>query len=659
MNIGLFTREGKNLVGRIGPLALAWDRHEGGRLAISRLVAGEPLPVGRFAIHAHLEGGRLCSADDQDPRLIPVEAGPHRLALRAVQRLCDADGIHLGDAMQETWAWADGSIYLNAMLRLIHPERGGALIAAAAELALADGWQPIDGERHLSHERGAHAAVLCYRNGGIWAHPTGVEEPTAADVRRAWEPLTSAGPPFYRTWGPYFEQWGGSPGWSSVQLADGPVVRGVWAEGESRDRGPAEAFNGMLALLTAGDEATLARRERALQNPLTPIVDGGKALYYCPMEGTTVIGKTAEDLKVTLPADPAERQVRLHIRGLRGRPVGNSAKLVWPLSDGGTADDPNGPNLLRPDDRHGPILTDADLPPDELLTTILLAADREVDVELTSAPGIWLAAQRWDERQNLLLFSTAHANGNLGAFCLRDLKMRDLKVPGDPHSVMARLPLYWFTANASTAHQCLNHPKTVDLIENGPDAVGLRVVAENPAGTAESDIEVRIPFAADRLRLDLRCRFTAHERWEPGAIQYCNFFPEEQRYPEAWGSDRVLVMAEDGQWMRIDHRAAGTSRVLAGELFQHYEGNLFVALYGGPRASILTLSCPEQIEGARQEYVLCEAWLDNHLNLSADGGAIAAGTRWAVALSLVLVQTTHIDEDIEALGRRALKSGAL
>ena len=216
MNIGLFTREGKNLVGRIGPLALAWDRHEGGRLAISRLVAGEPLPV----------------------------------------------------------------------------------------------------------------------------------------------------------------------------------VRGAWAEGESSDRGPAEAFSGMLALLTAGDEVTLARKKHALQNPLTPIVDGSKALYYCPMEGTTVIGKTAEYLKVTLPADPAERQVRLHIRGLGGRPVGNPAKLVWPLSDGGTADDPNGPNLLRPDDRHGPILTDADRPPDEQLATIPLAADREVDVELTSAPGIWLAAQR-------------------------------------------------------------------------------------------------------------------------------------------------------------------------------------------------------------------------------------------------------------------------
>ena len=49
------------------------------------------------------------------PRLIPVEVGSYSLALRTVQRL-----VHKGDAMQETWAWADGSLYLTAMLRLIN-----------------------------------------------------------------------------------------------------------------------------------------------------------------------------------------------------------------------------------------------------------------------------------------------------------------------------------------------------------------------------------------------------------------------------------------------------------------------------------------------------------------------------------------------------------
>ena len=32
----------------------------------------------------------------------------------------------------------------------------------------------------------------------------------------------------------------------------------------------------------------------------------------------------------------------------------------------------------------------------------------EVEVEVGPRPGLWLAAQRWDERQNLLLFSSAH-----------------------------------------------------------------------------------------------------------------------------------------------------------------------------------------------------------------------------------------------------------
>ena len=77
--------------------------------------------------------------------------------------------------------------------------------------------------------------------------------------------------------------------------------------------------------------------------------------------------------------------------------------------------------------------------------------------------------------------------------------MRNLRIPGYANPVMARLPLYWFQANANSAHHCLNHAQVVDLIENGPDAVRFRVVSQNPAGTAESAMDVRIPFLEDRL----------------------------------------------------------------------------------------------------------------------------------------------------------------
>ena len=665
MQIGLFTREGRCLVGRIGNLVLAWDRHQGGKLCVSHLVAGQPVQVGDFTMDAKLEGAALCSADDPDPRLIPVEAGPHRLVLRAVQRLCDADGIHLGDAMQETWAWTDGSLYLNAMLRLVHPGRGGRLVEAGARFAFADGWISAPGAGiRLVHPGGGHlAALLRYGDGEAWAVPAGVEDPTPNDVREsAWETLDSEGPPFYRVWGPYYEQWGGGP-WSAVNLEDGPALRAVWAEDELRDRGPTEGFHGTLALVAAGDAEALEHKVRAFEHPLDPRVEGGKALYHSTMEGTTIVRKTAERLKVKFPADPEEREARLHIRFAGERKAlgasGTHSGIGFPLTHGGVADDPNGPNLVRPDDRHGPILTDADFHPDELLTTVSLAADREVEVDLAPAPGIWLASQKWDERQNLLLFSSAHPQGNLGAFSLRDLKMRDLKVPGYVESVMARLPLYWFQANANSAHHCLNHPKAVDLVENGPDAVHFRVTAQNPAGTAESDMDLRIPFLEDQLRFDMVCRFTALETWDLNGIQYCNFFPEEQRYPENWGSDRVLVMAGDGQRTRTDHRAAREARVLSGEQFMHYEGDLFLALYGGPRGSILVLSRAQEIDRAQPGYQLCECWLDNHMFVTSEGETIPAGTRYQVELSMVLAQTSNVDEDLEALGQQALDSGEI
>lgn len=97
---------------------------------------------------------------------------------------------------------------------------------------------------------------------------------------------------------------------------------------------------------------------------------------------TPVLRKTDTRMRVTFPADTDDREARLYIRSLEERGVvrvtGSEEGIVFPVTDGGKADDPNGPNLLRPDDRHGLILTDAGLAPGELLATVSLAADREM-----------------------------------------------------------------------------------------------------------------------------------------------------------------------------------------------------------------------------------------------------------------------------------------
>lgn len=175
----------------------------------------------------------------------------------------------------------------------------------------------------------------------------------------------------------------------------------------------------------------------------------------------------------------------------------------------------------------------------------------------------------------------------------------------------------------------------------------------------QSDIEVRIPFLEDRLRLDMVCRLTALQRWDLAEIQYCNFFPEENRDPDTWHSELILALADDGQYMCIDHRGDGESRLLSGTAFHNYEDNLFLALYGGPHGNIFALSRPRQIEGAKPVYQLCNCWLDNHFILSAAAGEIAAGTSYEVELTLMLARTSRIDTDIEALGRQALETGTL
>tara|TARA_Y100000588_G_C13558782_1_gene629420 strand:- start:169 stop:390 length:222 start_codon:yes stop_codon:yes gene_type:complete len=54
MQIGLYTRQGKHLVGQIGDLVLSWDRHQGAKLGASLNVTGESIALGSFSFGAQL-----------------------------------------------------------------------------------------------------------------------------------------------------------------------------------------------------------------------------------------------------------------------------------------------------------------------------------------------------------------------------------------------------------------------------------------------------------------------------------------------------------------------------------------------------------------------------------------------------------------------------
>jgi len=429
-----------------------------------------------------------------------------------------------------------------------------------------------------------------------------------------------------------------------------------------RNRAAIDAFRGTLALLVADDAEALATRITASLNPLVPQAAGGRALHHVAMDGTTVVRKTGDPLHLTFPPDPSERVVRVCLCGIAGRHVLRADPVstpVFPVTDGAVTDDPNGPDLLRPDDRHGLILTDAHARPDDAFLLLKLSRDVETRTQVSSTPGLQLAYQKWDDRQNLLLFSSAHPEGSLLSLSLRDLKVRDARIPGFPHRVMALLPLYWFQANAHSAHHCLNVPERVDLIENGPECVRFRVLSHNPARTARSEVTVSIPYHQDRLLLDLTCRFTALERWDLPEIQYCNYFPEATRMPGAWNADRVLAVAGDGQRTLVDPRVQGDGRVRDGEPFRYFRGSLFVAHYGGPRGNVFALSRLHEAAGAGAGYQLCACWLDNHLSLRSPGSSIPAGTCYEARVSLGMAHTTNMDADIEEMARRSLARDAL
>jgi hypothetical protein len=663
MELGYFSERGRLLVGKLGSTELGWDRHSGGRLQITRVSDRNTVPVGRLTIQAQSGNLSASSSSDPAPRLIPVEAGPHRIALRAVQRLFDSSQRHIGDAMQESWAWSNGDVHLNAMARLVRIDPAGDAPVFCAKIRFDQGWRsvgdPASDTIRLVHESGMHVAVTRYGDGSVWAAPVGDSDP--------WEGLNGR-PPYYRRWGPYYDQWGGRAGWGGWELDTGgdtgPTLTARFCQAERAGPGAIAAVRATLALLFAECSELLDEKIEGFGQPGIPEADGGRVLYYAPMDGSVVVRKTSDPLTLTFPPGRPSVQARALVCGMRGRhvvrDVDNSTETApFPLTDGGASDDPNGPDLLRPDDLHGLILTDEHTRPDEVIVVQDLSPHRETRVELSSTPGIQMACQRWDDRRNLLLFSSAHAQGSLLALSLHDLKARNLRIPGKPTPVMARLPLYWFQANAASAHHCLNVLDRFDLVENGPEQARFTVCSHNPARTARSEVDVGIPYLLDRLQLDLVCRFSALERWDLPEIQYCNFFPEETRDPDAWNPDRVLVMAGDGQWMRIDPRAETKAQVRAGERFSSYEGPLFVALYGGQAGNTFAFAQPGAIAGARGKYQLCGCWLDNHLSLSGPSETIPAGTEFEVSLTLTMAQTSSVDSDVQEMGRRALETGCL
>jgi hypothetical protein len=557
-----------------------------------------------------------------------------------VQRLSSEKLPHAGDALQEIWAWSDGTAFLVTAVRLVDHPGTGDVASAEVRLELNSDWVlSVEEDAAIAREKtGAAVGVTCLGMDGAWACPEGKTNP--------WAPINGQ-PPYYKRWGPYYDQWGGTSGWSRVD-SDVGALRFIWSEsGEPLER----SFAGTIALTADSTGIDIAQRLADLRECPPLQAEGSCVLFHSRVDGATYV-RASNGSRIR---NNGNTSARIVVLGKRPVQVPGEA-LAFPVTDGGVTDDPNGPDLLRPDDPHGPILTDAQIPADEQVLLMAPGSDAAMD----GLEGLRLSGRRWDERQELILKSSSDPRHPLLQFSTRDLKARELRFPGAQIRTMAHLPLYWFRMNAPSAHHCLNVPESIRLVENGPERVALAVRASNPGRTAVGEVEASIPFQVDRLTIQMRCRLNvlADAQWPD--IQYCNFFPETTRLPELWNTDRVLVISEDGQWMRLDPRHRIEEQVVAGKRFEHYEGRLVVALYGGAGGTILARSSVVEGGGMMAGYKLCGCWLDNHLFLRPPGGGpIPGGTEAEVALDIEMLDLRVSDSAMLEIGEGWIKNDTL
>ncbi len=672
------TRHG-GLAARIGLLVLRWDRN--GRLSLGD-DSEHTIEIGAAGVAPTIDveddaaRWMIRQGHDGNARFVVIEEGPQRIGVRLHHRLYDEQGIYHGDGLQEVWAYANGDIYVAAAISFADQAAHAcitdawlAITRGNDALPLLDGpsaWSP-DAEASLKDMQalilpgGERSLLVAWQDAlGMSYHPS---SPATPWTRR------EDTPPYYERWGDLYDQWPGDAGWDAAQGAtlvhEAGEVRWYWRRGMQIRATPLEGHRAVLHLRQGSDGQALLRWAKAQREPLEPDTRGLTYRYWSTLDGAYRLRHDgAQRAVVRFPADPLARNVHLCIHDLPAAAalaVAVDGQPVAPqtVSLGGRVEDPLGAVSGRVDAGHGPLLTDPDTGPDELVLSAALHPDRETEIALEAAPGVQLSYQRWDARRQLLLTSSLAPGRCLGQLSLWDGVLRRLTKPGAASWGIAQLPLAWFRANALTPFHYVNNMEGLELLENGPDVVRLRYQATNANRRAQSDQDVRIRVLPDALLLDIRARFTVLERWDPGAIQYLNLFPAASIDPQHWLQQQVLLMDSEAELACFDvHRPPEPP--MDGNPGWSPVGDLFMGQFASDRGNILVLATELAPDSLRQSYQFCIHWLDSHFIVEPATGAAAPDDVWSVRLQIALAGDAQWDAaHVREIGRRSLAAGTL
>jgi hypothetical protein len=696
-----FGHFGSGHTGHTGDAGIGIARYAGGVLTLSAdgrvpspVAPGLDLPHAlRLALRVRLVCQHTTADDDHGntveirqeadpaPNCSFLEEGPVRIGMRVAFDLLDDLGHYHGDGHQDVWLYREGDVHVTWSVHLVDPASHGAVASCHIE-GIGDAqyqqvWLGDDevtaGEtlhRGFGQELSSRCVVL---TGGprplglYWLRDEGTPVELAFDH--------GALPPFYASrWPTGMQQWcRGQMGWAKHDTAgvtverhdSGPCVHMAWREGATEDGVITHAASLVISL--TDDEAELARRIAAVQDPLEPQVVGGTFRCYTEEDGTYEVGQADPGrVSIEFPADALERVVRVrhfrrktqarHRGGVRAHVDGTPVPRQL-MSEGELTDD-----ICVPMDR-----SHRNDSVDDVIVSHRLSEDKPTTLVIERIAGIQATYQseitgvdlqrRSGHRRDLAVWTDRNAQRPMLEVDLFSGAIHRLTAFDQVDPVVWEMPMAWFlSCGISRLHYC-NQIQQFRMEDPGPESLTLYWRMLNANGGAQSETWLTIPAGHPRPRLEVRMRMEILRPWNGNNVEFSDIFPYPSRLVETWQHDAVLFMDQTTTSMVYTLRPDTSTRsTVDGDA----GANLFYGLFSSDGGNVLAFMKNRQHEQLPFHYSVCGNYIDVHVNLLPGQDPVPAGTVFEVEyVTEVFGDGETTAEQIRSIGECSLQAGEL
>jgi hypothetical protein len=478
----------------------------------------------------------------------------------------------------------------------------------------------------------------------------------------------STQPPFYERWPSYFDQWSlasESFGWDRRRSGGTVITSNAtsgevelnWLRGERVVASPSVDLRG-LVWCGFGAKPRVLQLLEAHEDPREPQIARGTLRCYDELDGSFEIAADAEGrCELDVPSDPSERPVRLRVfklRGTAGYDVSPAGRAQFSAGD------------TRTDDPLVSVPTVADAPADEVLIDLIGSADSPIHVVVRPRrDGLHLAYQRRDHNRRLTVHHPLDPKRAVCSIDLSRLRLRGLRFPGVEQPALHDLPLYWMRYLAKASAHLANKLEEVEVVDDGPEQVVVRLRSATPCGRVDSRYELTFPYLEDRVELLVRAHLSGASAWDLPTFEYADLFPATGIAPAEWDFRRIAFVGADstrvsdprdpyptlGQVLELPAGALNAMQQAhaapdAGPW--RFSAATALVFHGSARGTILAVAVNRD---PRVEHVatLCEHWMDVHLDVAASGRRpLSSEAEGSEAEALGTLESTAIPNELDA-----------